>query len=248
MEEAGEFQLTRPWEGATGGKGSFRLIVKRFNSRARGRARQLPLKHDNWPLEVSTHAPVGGRDRYPRIETRLPRRFNSRARGRARYRCVQGCRCFNSRARGRARLARGGAVVLCIVVSTHAPVGGRDYPVPAPNVGRTAFQLTRPWEGATSEKLAAASKLFVSTHAPVGGRDPHTLIALEDNVRVSTHAPVGGRDSQGRHIDAQVKGFQLTRPWEGATCIGIVLLAVFHVSTHAPVGGRDMGIGVSSST
>ncbi len=126
-----EFQLTRPWEGAT------------------------PYYKRLWRvLKVSTHAPVGGRD--PCIGHPIQP-----------MRVFQLTRPWEGATR--TLIVR---IILHNVVSTHAPVGGRDPPIVArrrtgaagfnsrargrarrmgtvPLSGVDAFQLTRPWEGAT---------------------------------------------------------------------------------------------------
>ncbi len=80
--------------------------------------------------EVSTHAPVGGRDAGRRFFWGAVMGFNSRARWRARLAVIQ-------RPAGRR------------FVSTHAPVGGRDAVSGIDDIDIEWFQLTRPWEGAT---------------------------------------------------------------------------------------------------
>ncbi len=132
---------------------SVESVSRGFNSRARGRARLDDILIADAFIEVSTHAPVGGRDggTLP-VDAPSGRGFNSRARGRARLpgyllirkmevfqltRPWEGAtlpergqgerfRGFNSRARGRARHCTWSLLL---------PFG--------------AFQLTRPWEGAT---------------------------------------------------------------------------------------------------
>ncbi len=127
---------------------------RRFNSRARGRARHAidqdlteefivsthaPVGGRDWLTwpepalkhSVSTHAPVGGRDRGAGGDALMLTGFNSRARGRARPRRRKPsntCPRFNSRARGRARPQQLAAQIPDSEVSTHAPVGGRDLP------------------------------------------------------------------------------------------------------------------------
>ncbi len=103
-----QFQLTRPWEGATEPLSLTMYGSRCFNSRARGRARPVRPGRVGIDNVVSTHAPVGGRDRMRQQRNRRPQGFNSRARGRARsffHYEDRINRSFNSRARGRARLA-----------------------------------------------------------------------------------------------------------------------------------------------
>ncbi len=81
-------------------------------------------------------------------------------------------------------------------VSTHAPVGGRDTYIIQYYLFLSTFQLTRPWEGATTVLY-----------------EPHS------SDTVSTHAPVGGRDLPWSSFKPTMYEFQLTRPWEGATVV-----------------------------
>ena len=74
-------------------------------------------------------------------------------------------------------------------ISTHAPLAGRDFYLPA----------------VSTEKA-------ISTHAPLAGRDIELLTYMRDSL-ISTHAPLAGRDSKSvqitMHIFAITDKFQM---------------------------------------
>ena len=128
-----------------------------------------------------------------------------------------------------------------IIISTHAPLAGRDMLVSAWIAGSTdfnprapcgarhagklidvlrfVFQPTRPLRGATADDaLARLRAMNISTHAPLAGRDRLRQDLLPPAVRISTHAPLAGRDGEGARV----------------------ALEPFRISTHAPLAGRDL--------
>ncbi len=122
-------------------------------------------------------------------------------------------------------------------VSTHAPVGGRDGYDKADMSGCQAFQLTRPWEGATrhvsrhretmcfnSRARGRARRIYFrairprprfNSRARGRARRPYLhagalLARFNSRARGRARPPVEG-------LKASETVFQLTRPWEGAT-------------------------------
>ena len=147
---------------------------------------------------------------------------------------------FNPRAPCGARLSRTYSLTRAPVISTHAPLAGRD-----------ALVL----DGALVEHR-------ISTHAPLAGRD-NLIKGVNVTIGISTHAPLAGRDAGGKTASCGELIFQPTRPLRGATrkkvlfsasvtnfnprapcgarrsgrgCTG----AVLPISTHAPLAGRDL--------
>ena len=79
------------------------------------------------------------------------------------------------------------------VISTHAPLAGRD-----------------------SIASITSSGNSISTHAPLAGRDITNLGKCNEGA-ISTHAPLAGRDQVQGALDRKPEKFQPTRPLRGAT-------------------------------
>ena len=125
---------------------------------------------------------------------------------------------FNPRAPCGARLDRDTNNSTLILISTHAPLAGRDLNLSEMSLWSMSFQPTRPLRGATHIQDVILYLGSISTHAPLAGRD--------------------GVDRYGYSNDDEE--FQPTRPLRGAT-EGIVVNNKGHliISTHAPLAGRD---------
>ena len=79
------------------------------------------------------------------------------------------------------------------MISTHAPLAGRDEEELTFRKSSLLFQPTRPLRGATAAQVRANRNGVISTHAPLAGRDAGLLRLLPDET-ISTHAPLAGRD------------------------------------------------------
>ena len=80
------------------------------------------------------------------------------------------------------------------MISTHAPLAGRDQTLVATETTPTEFQPTRPLRGATAYLRKFWNRYGnISTHAPLAGRDPEATSESTEEV-ISTHAPLAGRD------------------------------------------------------
>ena len=102
------------------------------------------------------------------------------------------------------------------LISTHAPLAGRDNyatgmtansirfqptrplrgATPRPRhgcAGSMLFQPTRPLRGATIQRLHSQRAIYISTHAPLAGRDDLVPPFICEG-GISTHAPLAGRD------------------------------------------------------
>ena len=212
-----------------------------------------PLRGATWDgacaveqlAQISTHAPLAGRD--------------------------HGC-CPTS---GRSlvfqptRPLRGATTVLALdvpdrqMISTHAPLAGRDHSRRPRRGGRSYFNPRAPCGarpggsircrqsqtyfnprapcGARLGSVEFAEPVRrISTHAPLAGRDHRhrrkgLLVAV-----ISTHAPLAGRDRSARAALAAGLGFQPTRPLRGATVLrDVARHRHIGISTHAPLAGRD---------
>ena len=124
------------------------------------------------------------------------------------------------------------------IISTHAPLAGRDSrpsrsassasifqptrPLRGATQRRTEineslqeFQPTRPLRGATCRTRRSEDIANISTHAPLAGRDDSERSGAEQCI-ISTHAPLAGRDPKTIRETMKRK-----------------------ISTHAPLAGRD---------
>ena len=148
------------------------------------------------------------------------------------------------------------------MISTHAPLAGRDvYCVAAVGWGpifqptrplrgatlslralplmSSIFQPTRPLRGATQAgRLFVGRRLDFNPRAPCGAR-PEPLVHNESIRTISTHAPLAGRDRAHRAHKAFESGFQPTRPLRGATS-KVIELFIRHINFNprAPCGAR----------
>ena len=78
-----------------------------------------------------------------------------------------------------APLAGRDKIVPCVTspqeISTHAPLAGRDWETCAYTARYIIFQPTRPLRGATrNNKRVLQILIAISTHAPLAGRDQNT--------------------------------------------------------------------------
>ena len=125
------------------------------------------------------------------------------------------------------------------MISTHAPLAGRDVLVVSIGIKVFKFQPTRPLRGATESVPAlATSDFLISTHAPLAGRDRGKGCTLLDSENFNPRAPCGAR----LQLKPQLFDFLDFNP--RAPC-GARLNELTHpsnhrgISTHAPLAGRD---------
>ena len=189
------FQSTRPVGGATSSQGYCKSAI-----------------------EVSIHAPRGGRDLG--LSTFASRVF-----------------CFNPRAPWGARLFNPYTNTCVALFQSTRPVGGAT-PATYPGDGFYWFQSTRPVGGATTiNQLLRRSNWFQSTR-PVGGATRRSERTVQRTIGFNPRAPWGARRQQLPHKTLQIP-FQSTRPVGGATDTTDDLPVDLTVSIHAPRGGRD---------
>ena len=102
------------------------------------------------------------------------------------------------------------------LISTHAPLAGRDKNV-SPNQSIIAvFQPTRPLRGATQKHLWNKKPNKISTHAPLAGRDEKRRRIIDSTTDFNPRAPCGARRLR-RSFEIIILLFQPTRPLRGAT-------------------------------
>ena len=151
------FQPTRPLRGAT----VFPDVVKETKN-------------------ISTHAPLAGRDPRPQHSVRESLIFQpTRPLRGATFRGGEGD-FFNGD------------------FNPRAPCGARQMPGGMRSSPRS-FQPTRPLRGATCLYRQAILIIQISTHAPLAGRDYRRVPRHLQRVGISTHAPLAGRDQRGEN-------------------------------------------------
>ena len=156
---------------------AMRTKTRNFNPRAPCGARPTGTKQAKDLFEISTHAPLAGRDSRSWSNASLLAGFQPTRplRGATVFGAVvlRMLIHFNPRAPCGARRAGYQQDPLEVKISTHAPLAGRD----------------------DLDAKAADSQPEISTHAPLAGRDGFVLRGLWDG-GISTHAPLAGRDEQ----------------------------------------------------
>ena len=105
------------------------------------------------------------------------------------------------------------------MISTHAPLAGRDHIA-----------------------AAKAKAVAISTHAPLAGRDRDRPTIFQLSKYFNPRAPCGARLTLPL-ISMARSAFQPTRPLRGATTDAGWAGGGVMISTHAPLAGRDKVIG-----
>ena len=235
------FQPTRPLRGATAVNRCRRRAYQNFNPRAPCGARRRWKDRKLRRADISTHAPLAGRDgggktsscgelifqptrplrgaTTVQVDTMdMQQDFNPRApcgaRQQERFELYL-IRDFNPRAPCGARRDQARDAT-GNAISTHAPLAGRDIVRSTAAIRVKNFNPRAPCGARPQQNEPRMSDLKISTHAPLAGRDLFRQDAVEKG-RISTHAPLAGRDLAG--YDA--------------------LSARNRISTHAPLAGRD---------
>ena len=129
--------------------------------------------------------------------------------------------------------------VVRLIISTHAPLAGRDNVATACVISPKKFQPTRPLRGATVTKSTMATNpLHFNPRAPCGAR----LLACckwERFYNISTHAPLAGRDDGYEPQDGELPFISTHAPLAGRDQTMIMTACRLIISTHAPLAGRD---------
>ena len=147
-------------------------------------------------FDISTHAPLAGRDRVRGRNALQALYFNPRAPCGARH-CPDRLRCIDR------------------YFNPRAPCGARLCGTPR-NQRQPAFQPTRPLRGATKNCTIPSWLNFISTHAPLAGRDHGGLFFMRRKADFNPRAPCGARPISLSSVSASIL-FQPTRPLRGAT-------------------------------
>ena len=129
------------------------------------------------------------------------------------------------------------------LISTHAPLAGRDGRGRASRVPpRGNFNPRAPC-GARPPRLGGSDQTAqISTHAPLAGRDFRGVwVNYLRSVNFNPRAPCGARLIAGSTRQSTAE-FQPTRPLRGATRHGAGVPRAGGISTHAPLAGRDQAL------
>ena len=222
------------------------------------------LEDDGYSRDISTHAPLAGRDLESCKISALIDDFNPRApcgarpessriaveefhisthaplagRDRSKVLRFYPYRDFNPRAPCGARLCfsvKGGGEVNNF--NPRAPCGARRR-ARWYTIPKSVFQPTRPLRGATSLVASGSVSIIFQPTRPLRGATVQTLLVAGSGL-ISTHAPLAGRDWRGGAMVARHALFQPTRPLRGATATSATTFIFVIISTHAPLAGRD---------
>ena len=128
---------------------------------------------------------------------------------------------------------------MLFLISTHAPLAGRD------NGGNDAmtleklFQPTRPLRGATLRDAWTILPIEISTHAPLAGRDLPGLPPCQRLYRFQPTRPLRGATIRFATASPKLL-FQPTRPLRGATMGAFDLSNTLDdFNPRAPCGARQ---------
>ena len=126
-----------------------------------------------------------------------------------------------------------------IVISTHAPLAGRDERCIRTFIQTTLFQPTRPLRGATNlSEMSLWSMSFQPTR-PLRGATISPLSSTGYCIGFQPTRPLRGATSSSWSSPSSAATFQPTRPLRGATLHVVAIGTYAVISTHAPLAGRD---------
>ena len=152
----------------------------------------------------------------------------------------------------------------CFLISTHAPLAGRDRSSIKVTINKRDFNPRAPCGARPRHIQRFARAFYFNPRAPCGARQ---LFGGRDrsHLRISTHAPLAGRDNRTPWTASAALIFQPTRPLRGATASRPLPrrprqyfnprapcgarpggtsrpTGRRRISTHAPLAGRDLKI------
>ena len=189
-----------------------------FNPRALRGARPSTTCASSHAIEISTHAPLAGRDHMECSPSRISCNFNPRA--------PRGARRPSPFRESRTGL-----------ISTHAPLAGRDSTISASS-GVSVISTHAPLAG-RDLGVDGIHQCFtgISTHAPLAGRDYRRPKPCYRPPDFNPRAPRGARPDFGRPVrrdqNFNPRAPRGARRWRRPTSRSRA------ISTHAPLAGRD---------
>ena len=217
-------------------------MLVHFNPRAPCGARPFlvpVLIHKAW---ISTHAPLAGRDHSGACASGLLRDFNPRAPCGARRlysRYGRTMQAFQPTRPLRGATKRENTMCPATMISTHAPLAGRDGDIRRLR-GRCSIISTHAPLAGRDKAHATSRELFFyfNPRAPCGARLAQDK-PLRATLYISTHAPLAGRDTFTGFCVGWILDFNPRAPC-GARHRGVENFSPFStISTHAPLAGRD---------
>ena len=193
-----KFQPTRPLRGATPVAASGDCSSE-ISTHAPLAGRDIRREDVQRLLQISTHAPLAGRDCSGARSTIFIERFQPTRplRGATAVRPTVTAYTvnFNPRAPCGARPLGSREFYRLMEISTHAPLAGRDHET---GVCLTAydcyFNPRAPCGARPAKKWLDLPFGKISTHAPLAGRDSEIELTEVLHYEISNHAPLAGRD------------------------------------------------------
>ena len=173
-ENPGAFQPTRPLRGATEIAHKLTDTIKFQPTRPLRGATRPASSGSACRSNFNPRAPCGARPVWIRIEIAI-HDFNPRA---------------PCGARPRARFP----LSIFLLISTHAPLAGRDRWIGNKKNKRINFNPRAPCGARQGMQYPLRGANYISTHAPLAGRDPRRQTGVRQAQEISTHAPLAGRD------------------------------------------------------
>ena len=170
---------------------------------------------------ISTHAPLAGRDEVSIIQAQVVYEFQP----------TRPLRGATNQGRGNFSHHRH--------FNPRAPCGARLIMTEIFNWVKV-FQPTRPLRGAASFRSSGRPARQISTHAPLAGRDEIRTESNQLAYWISTHAPLAGRDDG--HVVRNEFALHISThaPLAGRDFLLFGFLRdIIQISTHAPLAGRD---------
>ena len=127
--------------------------------------------------------------------------------------------------------------IICIKISTHTSLAGRDSIRSTEKNVDSLFLLTRPSRDVTLLRMEVGDVMsYISTHTSLAGRDG-PLDAAGHPIRISTHTSLAGRDLLFTYLIIKNFIFLLTRPSRDVTCkFFFCFQVIVHFYSHVPRG------------
>ena len=193
--------------------------------------------------QISTHAPLAGRDIVIGVKVCLSPSFQPTRplRGATERTSPPSARTrhFNPRAPCGARHRLGSNWLWDLRISTHAPLAGRDF-WPFQSPAHVHISTHAPLAGRDFWPFQSQAHVHISTHAPLAGRDSTACSSFDLDFTFQPTRPLRGATISPLSSTGYCTGFQPTRPLRGATVPRSQAAAEIEISTHAPLAGRDI--------
>ena len=260
-----KFQSTRPLRGATRMQAWPRTAEGDFNPRAPCGARLTGTCDWYWPVAISIHAPLAGRDATRATPCIMRWLFQSthplRGATARRPKMTMRPQKFQSTHPLRGATELVGVRLGRLLISIHAPLAGRDDVVLHGAWCQRNFNPRAPCGARLAEDLRDGVSGAISIHAPLAGCDGARMAAVWWRLYFNPRTPCGVRPVV-RHRDRPppmhfnprtpcgvrlacgsaatvVVPFQSTHPLRGATLRRAVAARLTFISIHAPLAGCD---------